>query len=235
MKMLRLERAEVRRLAAQLGTPPDALVVTVIPTYRRADRVGNAARSALAQTITDHVVIVIDDAGGELGELPDDPRLIVLSLAHNAKTPAVVRNVGIRLTTSTYLAFLDDDNEWRADHLELCLRELVSNSGLGMTYTSAERRLASGELRDVVGETFDRQKMRLRSFVDASTIVMRRGPDAYFSRIPRTRYTEPKEDWELVHRFSRRHRVVHVDKPTVRYLVNDDSYFTKWPGAPKSE
>ncbi|WP_231591453.1 glycosyltransferase [Saccharothrix sp. ST-888] len=29
----------------------------------------------------------------------------------------MVRNVGIRLSSSRYVAFLDDDNEWEPDHL----------------------------------------------------------------------------------------------------------------------
>jgi hypothetical protein len=231
--MWRWEHSESARLKASLGTPPHALIATIIPTYRRPDRVGRAVRSALAQTVRDHLVVVIDDAGGQLGELPTDPRLVVLTLNHNLKAPAVVRNIGIRLTSSTYLAFLDDDNEWRADHLEVSLRALELDAD--MTYTSAERRLPTGELLDVIGEQFDRDSLRFRSFIDASTIVVKRGRGARFSRIPRTKHTEPKEDWELVHRYRRRHCVRHVDQPTVQYLVNEQSYFTKWVASPSSE
>jgi hypothetical protein len=38
----------------------------------------------------------------------------------------------------------------------------------------------------------------------------------------------PREDWELVHRYARSHRVQHLPHPTVRYLVNPASFYTQW-------
>jgi len=113
------ERAEVRRLrgaVAHSGEPP--LVTTVIPTYRRPGGLIAAVRSALGQTVRDHRVIVVDDGGGLPPDLPDDPRLRAVSLARNTAVLGVVRNVGIRLADSPFVAFLDDDNLWEPNHLE---------------------------------------------------------------------------------------------------------------------
>ncbi|MCZ9339840.1 glycosyltransferase family 2 protein, partial [Streptomyces sp. TRM76130] len=107
----RIEDAETRRLAADLPAPPTALVATVIATHRRPEALRAAVRSALAQTVRDQVVIVVDDGAGLPG-LPDDPRLSAVSLSRNTGVAGVVRNVGIRLTRSRYVAFLDDDNLW---------------------------------------------------------------------------------------------------------------------------
>ncbi len=49
-----------------------------------------------------------------------------------------------------------------------------------------------------------------------------------FSRLPRVRSTLPKEDWEFVYRIAKRRPVEHVPVTTVRYLVNEDSYYTDW-------
>src|SRR5262249_55582631 len=101
----RTEDEEVARLAGQLPQLPPALVATCIPTYRRPELLQRAVRSVLAQTVRDQVVIVVDDGAG-LPELPDDPRLHACSLSANTGVAGVVRNVGIRLTRSTYVAFL---------------------------------------------------------------------------------------------------------------------------------
>ncbi|RZS40909.1 glycosyl transferase family 2 [Herbihabitans rhizosphaerae] len=222
----RFEDAEVHThtpAAARLG---DALVATVMPTYRRPESLVRAVESALAQTVTDQVVIVVDDGGG-LPTLPEDPRLLGVSLSRNSAVLGLVRNVGIRLTRSRYLAFLDDDNTWRPDHLEHALAGMAA--GPSLVYTAVRRRHADGRVLDVLSENFHSKTFRDgNTYVDANSIVLRRGPHVLFSRIPRIKSTLPKEDWEFVHRMSRRHLVRHVPEPTVEYLVNSDSYYTAW-------
>jgi hypothetical protein len=225
-RLRRFEDREVRRLAAQLGRVPTAHVVTVMPTYRRPDLLLDAVASALAQTVTDHVVIVVDDGGG-LPALPPDPRLFAVSLSMNTGVLGLVRNVGIRLTSSSYVAFLDDDNRWRPDHLAHALRAL--DRGADLVYTAVERRRPDGSVLDVLSKPFDRKEfVDASGWVDANSLVVRRAPDVRFSRLPRVKATLPKEDWEFVHRMSRRRIVEHVPEPTVHYLVNDASYYTNW-------
>lgn len=224
----RFEDAEVRRLGADLGRPT-ALVVTVIPTFRRPRQLHGAVASALAQTIDDHVVIVVDDGAG-VGPLPVDPRLRVVSLSRNTGVLGLVRNVGIRLTSSTYLAFLDDDNEWRPDHLEVAITGL--RGGTELVYTAVERRRPDGELVDILSSPFDRVRLSDQSsYIDANSIVVRRCPRVLFSRIPRVKATLPKEDWEFVYRMSRSLVVAHLPVPTVRYLINAESFYTSWTGS----
>ncbi|MEV4196467.1 glycosyltransferase family A protein, partial [Streptomyces toxytricini] len=135
LRLRRLEDAETARLAALLGRPPAALVATVIATHRRPEALRAAVRSALAQTVRDHVVMVVDDGAG-LPPLPADPRLFAVSLARNTGTAGVVRNVGIRLSRSRYVAFLDDDNLWEHDHLEQALAVLEQPGGPDGVYTA---------------------------------------------------------------------------------------------------
>ena len=108
--MWRFENAEVSRLATALRPRPESLVAIVIATYRRPELLLRAVQSALGQSVRDHVIIVVDDGGG-LPELPDDPRIFAVSLRANTAIEGVVRNVGIRLSHSKYVAFLDDENE----------------------------------------------------------------------------------------------------------------------------
>jgi glycosyltransferase involved in cell wall biosynthesis len=139
----------------------------------------------------------------------------------------LVRNVGIRLTASDYIAFLDDDNAWREDHLANAIE--VLERGPQIVYTAVERQLADGTVLDVLSHPFDRREFSdVSSYVDANSLVVRRDPGVIFSRIPRIRETLPKEDWEFVYRLSRTRRVEHLPVATVRYLVNSDSFYTSW-------
>ncbi|WP_317447111.1 glycosyltransferase family A protein [Streptomyces collinus] len=228
LRLRRLETAEVRRLVAAADRPA-ALVATVIATHRRPDELRAAVRSALAQTVRDQVVVVVDDGAG-LPELPDDPRLFAVSLARNTGVAGVVRNVGIRLTRSRYVAFLDDDNLWEPDHLECALAVLESPQGPDGVYTALRRVLPDGTERDVLSVPFDRRRAARESFLDTNAFVARRTRALRFSRLRRTPEVMPREDWELVHRYSRGHSVRHVPHTTVRYLVNPASFYTTWSG-----
>ncbi|MFE0510905.1 glycosyltransferase family 2 protein [Streptomyces sp. NPDC058964] len=229
LRLRHFETAETRRLTAVAGPVPAALVATVIATHRRPEQLRAAVRSALAQTVRDQVVVVVDDGAGLPG-LPDDPRLFAVSLARNTGVAGVVRNVGIRLTRSRYVAFLDDDNLWEPDHLEQALAVLESPHGPDGVYTALRRVLPDGTEHDVLSVPFDRRRAARESFLDTNAFVARRNRALRFSRLRRTPEVLPREDWELVHRYSRCHSVRHVPHATVRYLVNPESFYTTWPG-----
>ncbi len=226
LALRRRETLEVNRVRAILTRPPTALVATIIPTYKRRDLLRRAVESVLHQSVTDQAVIVVDDGGG-LPNLPNDPRLTAISLSRNCGTVGMVRNVGIRISESSFLAFLDDDNEWTPNHLEVSLAALAG--GADMTYTALQRVQPDGTpLGDAFTWPFHRQRLLNEKSVDASTIVVKRRPGVVFSRVPRWLGEVPGADWELVFRLSRKMKTVHVPVVTVRYLVNPDSYYTTW-------
>jgi len=100
-------------------------VSVVMPTHNRADLVGRAIKSVLAQTHPDFELIVVDDGSRDdtRGAVArhQDPRV---RYVRNEKPtgPAGARNAGIRAAGSgAFLAFLDDDDEWLPRKLELQL------------------------------------------------------------------------------------------------------------------
>ncbi len=220
------EHREVRRLQAAVGPLPPAEVAVVVPTYRRPDFLRRAVASVLEQTSRDLVVVVVDDGGGQVGGLPEDPRLHVVTLGRNTAVLGVVNNVGIRLTSSRYVALLNDDNSWRPDHLERAVAAL--DEGADLVYTAMRRHLEDGTDVDVLSIPFDRRAMRRASLADSSTLVFRRVPAALFDRTPRRKGEFLKEDWEFVWRCSRRMRTRLVPWVTVDYLIHDGSYLTDW-------
>ena len=116
------------------------LVSVVIPTRNRAHLLPIAVRSVLDQTFRDLEVFVVDDASEDrtaevvAGIL--DPRLRTLRQRVRSGG-AATRNVGIRASRGQYVAFLDDDDEWLPEKLELQL-ELLERAApkIGVVYSS---------------------------------------------------------------------------------------------------
>jgi glycosyltransferase involved in cell wall biosynthesis len=100
-------------------------VSVVIPTYNRADVVGRAILSVLAQTEEDLELLVVDDGSTDttrdviLGF--DDERVEYLSGNHEGA--AAARNAGARSATATWLTFLDSDDTAAPDWLASLLAE----------------------------------------------------------------------------------------------------------------
>jgi hypothetical protein len=221
LRLRMVEAREVHRARRRLGRDVVAETVTVIASIGRPE-LRDAVASALAQTVDDHRVVVVSD-GCDLPPLPPDDRLTVIVLRRRYGSAALPRNVGIRATHSRYLAFLDDDNTWRADHLQ-CLRPAL-DAGADLAYSALEWVDAHNRSLGTLSVPYDRARMRDENLVDTNTIVVRRSRHARFRVVPRRRGDATFEDWELAWRLSRRGAVVHVPEPTARVRVHSGSQF----------
>ena len=110
-------------------------VSVIIPAFNRAQTIGRALRSVLAQDFTDFEIIVVDDASrdGLRAALAtvSDRRLTVLSHAEN-RGAAAARNTGIKAASGQYVAFLDSDDEWSPAKLrtQLAVLKAAQSSAL---------------------------------------------------------------------------------------------------------
>lgn len=116
----------------------ESVVSVVIPTYRRLELVQRAVQSALSQTLSAVEVIVVIDGPDEavrsrLVEI-GDTRLKIIELPTNQGSRAA-RNAGIAAAQSQWVAFLDDDDEWMPQKLELQL-EAVRKSQYALPIAS---------------------------------------------------------------------------------------------------
>src|SRR5215831_17207605 len=99
-----------------------AKVSVIIPTYNRAGFLRTAIISVLNQTFQDFEIIVVDDASTD-----NTPEVVThfgdkrIKYIHNDinKGDAGTRNVGVVNSNCTYIAFLDDDDEWLPNKLQM--------------------------------------------------------------------------------------------------------------------
>lgn len=118
------------------------LISVVIPTFERGDMLETCVVSALNQDYANIEVIVIGDACPQLSRsLPGPgvyPRVRVRNLAQNhGAGGAVPRNIGIAMAAGGLIAYLDDDNLWRPNHVS-SLYGLMRDSNTTFTFSSME-------------------------------------------------------------------------------------------------
>lgn len=105
------------------------LVTVIIPTYNRAKLVRKAIDSVLKQTYTNFEVLVIDDHSTdntkEIIESFDDDRIKYL-LNERKKGAQGARNTGLLNAKGEWIAFLDSDDLWLKEKLQVQLSELAS-------------------------------------------------------------------------------------------------------------
>jgi glycosyltransferase involved in cell wall biosynthesis len=101
-------------------------VTVVIPTYNRATKVRNAIESVLTQTVSDLEVIVVDDGSSDdtgkiLAEIYGDR---IRYYAQPNQGVSVARNKGVEEARGEWIAFLDSDDLWEKEKLELQFKAL---------------------------------------------------------------------------------------------------------------
>ena len=110
-------------------------VTVVIPAYDRAHLLGRAIDSVLGQTLTPAAVIVVDDGS------VDDTKAVVQAYGDEVRYVwqlnaggAAARNHGVKLAETEWVAFLDSDDLWLPNHLELLAEAVEGTAGAADIY-----------------------------------------------------------------------------------------------------
>jgi len=117
-------------------------VSVIIPTYNRAEWVLGSIESALGQTRPPDEIIVIDD-----GSTDDTPRVLagapegVRCFRQDNAGVSEARNRGVREATGRWIAFLDSDDRWYPEKLEIQLAALAAT---GADWSISNGHLAPG-------------------------------------------------------------------------------------------
>lgn len=109
---------------AQMGQVKAPNVSVIIPAYRAAAYIGEAIDSVLAQAPSDIEIIVVNDGSPDTDALervlePYGNRIVYLRQENGGVSSA--RNTGIRAARGEWLAFLDADDVWMTNYLEVQL------------------------------------------------------------------------------------------------------------------
>ena len=109
------------------------LISVITPVYNSEKFLEAAITSVQNQTYSNWEMILVDDASTDNSEkiaeefYSEDSRIIYEKLPVN-RGPAVSRNRAIELATGEYIAFLDSDDFWAPDKLEIQIDFMKKNN-----------------------------------------------------------------------------------------------------------
>lgn len=116
----------------------DPLISIIIPTYNRAEVISESILSALNQTWQKKEIIVIDD-----GSTDQTTHLIksfggdIIYYYQKNSGVSSARNKGISLAHGEYISFLDSDDTWVPEKLEIQVKDLQKNPDCILHLTNA--------------------------------------------------------------------------------------------------
>lgn len=126
------------------------LISVIMPAYNSAKFVGAAIQSVQRQTYQNWELWVIDDASTDAtfslaeNSVRTDPRIKLLNNPNNLGAGAT-RNKGIQAAHGSFIAFLDADDLWIPEKLEVQVYFMLKNK-LAMSFSSYQLMTESGKL-----------------------------------------------------------------------------------------
>lgn len=216
--------------------PPETPLVSVlIRTYQgRRIFLGDAIKSVLKQTYKNFEIIIVEDGGSTQLDFVssfNDNRIKYFSADKVGR--CVTGNISLEKSSGKYCIFLDDDDYFYCDHLEVLVSELFSSNEIIKASYSNAFEIATTVTRvsnEVVGyndekltlipdhlQDFDRTKLWFRNFIPIQTILFERslfeelgGFDLELDNL---------EDWNLWTRYSCVCNFKYISKTTSVYRV----------------
>ncbi len=187
------------------------LISVVIPTYKRIELLNRAMMSALTQYYGNIEIIVVGDDCPDLAEMiplgspPPNVRLFNLPKNHGAGG-AVPRNHAIMAAGGQLIAYLDDDNVWKPEHLST-LYEALREHGASFAFSSME----------VNGTDLGFSEPK-QGGIDTSCILHKKSLIAKYGEWKDRTEANYFHDWEFVSRWVKGgERWVATKRPTLIY------------------
>lgn len=190
-------------------------VSVVIPAHNSESTIERAIRSVFAQTELPHEVIVVDDCS------TDNTCSIVRTIASTAPCPlhlivldrnvgpSQTRNTGWNAATQEFVAFLDSDDSWHPQKLEIQYGWMISHPEYPVTghlTGAAEQTIAS---KYVKVQLFRLWHFLIRNRISTPTVMVRREISERFD--VSLWYSEDYELWLRI--LSQTHQIVRLEVP----------------------
>jgi len=177
-----------------------ALVSIVLSTYNRSNVLFYAVESVLRQTLKDWELLVIGDACTDDTDrlmrsfVERDKRISYHHRTDNFGEQSGPNNEGVARSSGRYIAFLNHDDVWLEDHLEI-LVQAIRDRGCDMVFSLVDYLLPDNTSR-IVGATPSGEYDPML-FIPASSWLLKRemAEDVGPWRPARQLYNIPSQDW----------------------------------------
>jgi len=185
------------------------LVSVIICTFNRANMIARAITYVRNQTYWNTEIIVVNDASSdntdEVVKAISDERIRYIRHEKNKGLPAA-RNTGIKAAQGEYIAFLDDDDEWREDKLEKQLHVIKKFDAVlsDSLWNGRSRRLHRQPMVSL-------DDLRKGSFASPTLLAKA----TVLKEVPFDESLRQGEDWDAFIRIAQRYSIGYVPEPLV--------------------
>ncbi len=171
-----------------MSTHSKELISIIVPNYNSSKTIEDALTSVINQTYKNWEMIIIDDYSTDnsidvLKKFSQtDRRVKYISLLRNSGIPAVPRNKGIEKAKGTFLAFLDSDDVWHPQKLELQI-EFLTKREADFCFTDVfpfkgireiENRIKElFKYENILYSTLSHSKLLYKNVISMSSVVLR--------------------------------------------------------------
>ena len=198
-------------------------VSVVIPAYNAERFIGEAVNSVLEQTYRDFEVIVVDDGSTDkTAEVVKTCEEVRYLYKENGGT-ASARNRGVEASRGHYVAFLDADNLWEPEKLEVQIALFERQPSLVWSYTDSllvdeEKEQPVYRKSQLVGHPEGDVLERLihGNFMPPSTVVVARDVLKEMGGFDESNLHRISEGWELWTRIAGQYPVGYVHRPLTK-------------------
>jgi len=187
-------------------------VSIVLPTHERPERLLTALQAVARQTHQELQLILVRDGGSPIA---DEARVAIRALGfpttiveHDGppEGAARARNRGVGAARGDAIAFLDDDDDWAADHVRRLADALEQDDKADVVYSDARIvREADGAVRTIARD-FNLGRFTRDGYIPPSSMLARRVAFDGFG-IFDAEFTY-SEDWEWLVRVAKKGGVI---------------------------
>jgi len=211
----------------------DPVVSVIIPVYNGQRFLPETFESVISQTMTQWEIIAVNDGSTDnsdevleryVARYPDRIRCITVRNGGVSRA----RNTGVSLARGIFIAFLDQDDLWMPEKLQLQTDLFSRNDSLDIAFTnetlidekgSVIREKALNFGTDQRGDIF--ASLLFNNFIPISSVMVKKdlflkvgGFDPRFSLA---------EDFDLLLKVAREARADYTDLPLIRYREHGES------------
>lgn len=215
---------------------PEITIVT--STYNRAEILRGAIESVRAQSFSGWEMAIVGDCTpdhtAEVIASYQDDRLLFYNLPE--KSPpgshgAIAKNYALQnMAKGRYVAYLDDDDHYRFNYLEVMLGYMRQHEEEKFAYCRAAyydktsgRRIAGNPFQRWL-HNYSREKLERYNFIDTDCVVHR------LDLLKEVGYWDPSfyfDDYELWLRISARYPLHYVNRVLVNKYVEEPPFFKR--------
>ena len=209
------------------------LVSIIIPMYNAEKYIGETIESVVAQTYKNYEILIVDDCSTDnsialVKKLEnEDKRIKVIESKINFGGPAKPRNIGVENSLGEYIAFLDADDLWETNKLEIQLNYMLEyNYNFTSTNTSnidnksnnIDKKYRFIRFLKKRRKTFTLCSLIKSSFIATSSVMLKKN---IFTKFDENKGFISVEDLYLWLQLFKRENIVYklIREPLVKYRI----------------